>query len=611
MVAVTNAWGTADANWATYAFDEAGNQTNQVDALGRVTKFQYDKLGRRIVRRLPSGDPEIYGYDSLGNMIAHTNFNGTVVTNAYDVMNRLRERGVLNAGVQETYAYSVSGQLTNRVDESGPYSWFHDSRGRVRTNHTPMGALFYDYDRNGNVTNLYSSTVGGVAIIYQYDALNRLTNVVDNRLSGVKNTSYRFDAVGNLASLQYPNGVTNVWQYDTRNRLTNEVWKLNTTTLASFFYKLAVSSQRTNLSEVVNGTSRNFAWNYDQQYRLTNEVAGGLGNLAYKYDVVGNRTNRASSVSGLANQTPAYTTNDWLTADTYDLNGNTTESGSVTYEYDWANRLTKAYYPTVIINHNAEGHRFKKLTSTGWKYYLVDTHNPSGYAQVLEEFTQNFGGDPVLTKVYTYGLDLISERVPDTSTNFFGYDGHGSTRFLTDAGGGVANAFTYDAYGTLIASNGLAQTDYLYCGEQFDRDLGMYFLRARYMKTDTGRFWTMDSYEGNSGDPLSLHKYLYCHGDSVNDVDPSGRVVGGLTETVSVSGIQANSRTLEGIGVAAFKAGATRAISGYILKTGSYGILGGDGIQHCGTNRLCGRRSHSQPTRCFVAPSATATKDAN
>lgn len=32
----------------------------------------------------------------------------------------------------------------------------------------------------------------------------------------------------------------------------------------------------------------------------------------------------------------------------------------------------------------------------------------------------------------------------------------------------------------------------------------------------------MDSYEGNSEDPLSLHKYLYANGDPINFVDPSG-----------------------------------------------------------------------------------------
>jgi len=74
---------------------------------------------------------------------------------------------------------------------------------------------------------------------------------------------------------------------------------------------------------------------------------------------------------------------------------------------------------------------------------------------------------------------------------------------------------------------------YLYCGEQYDSDLGMYFLRARYMEPDRGRFWTMDSYEGRGHDPVTLHKYLYANADPVNGIDPSGNMT--LVEVTGVS----------------------------------------------------------------------------
>ena len=43
-----------------------------------------------------------------------------------------------------------------------------------------------------------------------------------------------------------------------------------------------------------------------------------------------------------------------------------------------------------------------------------------------------------------------------------------------------------------------------------------------YLNPTTGRFWSMDSFEGRADDSLSLHKYLYVHGNPVNGVDPSG-----------------------------------------------------------------------------------------
>ncbi|MBN2219030.1 MAG: hypothetical protein JW697_01995, partial [Kosmotogaceae bacterium] len=37
------------------------------------------------------------------------------------------------------------------------------------------------------------------------------------------------------------------------------------------------------------------------------------------------------------------------------------------------------------------------------------------------------------------------------------------------------------------------------------------------------RFHTLDEYEGRTGEPLSLHKYLYAHANPVTGSDPSGR----------------------------------------------------------------------------------------
>ena len=62
-----------------------------------------------------------------------------------------------------------------------------------------------------------------------------------------------------------------------------------------------------------------------------------------------------------------------------------------------------------------------------------------------------------------------------------------------------------------------------YRGEQYDSDLGLYYLRARYYNPATGRFLSRDPLDGNAKEPASLHKYLYANGDPVNAKDPTGR----------------------------------------------------------------------------------------
>jgi len=83
--------------------------------------------------------------------------------------------------------------------------------------------------------------------------------------------------------------------------------------------------------------------------------------------------------------------------------------------------------------------------------------------------------------------------------------------------------YNYDAFGNLLNSSGTTPNNYLYRGEQYDTNLGLYYLRARYLNPATGRFMSRDPEDGKPIDPKTLHKYLYAGGDPINRVDPRGR----------------------------------------------------------------------------------------
>jgi RHS repeat-associated protein len=83
--------------------------------------------------------------------------------------------------------------------------------------------------------------------------------------------------------------------------------------------------------------------------------------------------------------------------------------------------------------------------------------------------------------------------------------------------------FDYDAWGNAVNTTGSTPNLCLYRGEQYDPDLNLYYLRARYFNPLTGRFLSRDPAEGHAIDPQTLHRYLYVGADPVNRIDPSGR----------------------------------------------------------------------------------------
>jgi RHS repeat-associated protein len=87
----------------------------------------------------------------------------------------------------------------------------------------------------------------------------------------------------------------------------------------------------------------------------------------------------------------------------------------------------------------------------------------------------------------------------------------------------VTDTYEYDAFGNAVKKTGATPNNYLYRGEQYDSDIGLYYLRARYYNPNTGRFLSNDPEEGEAKDPKTLHKYLYAGGDPMNRIDPTGR----------------------------------------------------------------------------------------
>jgi YD repeat-containing protein len=101
-----------------YSYDELGNRLNQTDALGRVTRFQYDLLNRMNSVEIPGGETRRMAYDAVGNLITQTDFDGLSVSYEYDSMNRPVRKN-LPDGSTVDYGYTATGRRQEVQDDRG------------------------------------------------------------------------------------------------------------------------------------------------------------------------------------------------------------------------------------------------------------------------------------------------------------------------------------------------------------------------------------------------------------------------------------------------------------------------------------------------------------
>jgi len=172
----------------------------------------------------------------------------------------------------------------------------------------------------------------------------------------------------------------------------------------------------------------------------------------------------------------------------------------------------------VALRYDGLGQLVAKTSGGVTTQYLVDDLSPTGYPQVVEELVNG-----AVTRTYSYGYERISESQTLShawTPSFYIYDGRGTVRMLASLAATVTDTYEYDAFGNLLAKTGATPNVYLYRGEQYDPDLSLYYLRARYYNQVTGRFLNVDSLAGQG-----QRRYEYAGANPVDGMDPSGKFV--------------------------------------------------------------------------------------
>ena len=426
----------------------------------------------------------------------------------------------------KSFAYTTDGKISTVTDNSGVTSFTYDNMdGLTRVDYPDGNYVAYSYD---NACRLTAVTTPFGTTAYEYDLLDRLTRVVDR--NGYA-TVYEYDANGNRTAVHYANGFTTTYEYDLLNRLICEKTVDNRdNVVVQYVYALGAAGERKSVTEL----DRTVEYSYDSLYRLTSETITEDEKVTvytYAYDNVSNRILKTEN--GAATEY-VYNALNQLVSDSetsyeYDLNGNLVRvigsAQSALYEYNSENKLVKATVQndSLVIEesytYDYQGNRTSKTThrSDGVTEYVKYLNDNSSLTNVLAEM----GSEGSVQAYYTIGADLVSQE-RSGKTSIYLYDGHGSVVGLANENGKVTDTYAYDAFGNLLKSKGSTKNCYRYCGEQFDETTGLYYLRARYMDTTTGRFISQDSYAGSISDPISLHKYLYANSNPVMYSDPSG-----------------------------------------------------------------------------------------
>jgi RHS repeat-associated protein len=520
----------AASNVTTYGYDTESNLTSIEDANNNTTSFSYDAFGRVTKTTFPSGYVETYGYDNVGNLTSKTDRKNQLLTYTYDQLNRLTEKSYPDT-TTVNYTYDNDSRLTQVVDPTGTYQFTFDNMGRLTATSTQYAFLTsrsfttsYGYDAASNRTSFTDPESGSST--YVYDTLNRLQTLTPPAAISGGSFGFGYDVLSRRTSLTRPNSVNTSYSYDNLSRLLSVTHAKSGTTLDGATYTVDNAGNRLTRTPQPSGTASTYG--YDNIYELLSVVQGSSTTESYTYDPVGNRLTDLGSASWSYNTSNELNSRPSVTY-TYDYNGNTltmvNSSGTTSYAWDFENRLTTATLPgsggTLTFKYDPFGRRIYKSSSSATSIYAYDGDN------LIEE--TNSAGTAVARYSQGLNIDEPLATLRSGTTSYYQADGLGSLTSLSNSSGALANTYTYDSFGNLVASSGSLVNNFRYTGREFDTETGLYYYRARYYDPNAGRFISEDPI-GFRGDGPNF--YLYVLGNPANWIDPFGLLVELYCETI-------------------------------------------------------------------------------
>jgi YD repeat-containing protein len=242
-------------------------------------------------------------YDTRGNMLSHTDFNGHITTYTYDTTRNLQLNRVEASGTTKARTFTNQWHATYRLPlkVAEPLlltTYTYDSQGNVLTK-TQQATT----DTNGSKG--LSPTASGTPRIwsYTYNNVGQILTINGPRTDVADITQFAYDTMGNLISITNAAGqVTTLGNYDLNGRIGSITDPNGLTTTYSYSPRGWLTSQQRGsevtgysydnagqLTTVTFPNSATLTYTYDNAHRLTG-ITDNLGNTVhYTLDAMGNR----------------------------------------------------------------------------------------------------------------------------------------------------------------------------------------------------------------------------------------------------------------------------------------------------------------------------------
>lgn len=224
ITTVTNSLG----NKAQYQH-RGGVVVRSVDALGGITRTEYDECDRKIHEIDPLGGSRRLRYDARGNLVEVQDPDGSTLRLQYDAQDRPIEATDPNGGVW-TFTYDSQGRIVERADPLGHASRFTYSGPRLVAFTDSAGFITrIDYDAQGNVSAVLMPN--GAKRAVEYDALGRAIARTDPNGNVQMCT---LDLLGRPIRIDEPDGNVRTLAYDAEG---NVIHIVDAHTEVSFRYQ--------------------------------------------------------------------------------------------------------------------------------------------------------------------------------------------------------------------------------------------------------------------------------------------------------------------------------------------------------------------------------------